>query len=198
MLRLIMLYILISCLLTFVVAKKGKKKVKNTKPDFISQENYCAACAFILEYSLEKLHGSKHEYDIVDVMDGICQPSDELATNPYIPPDQLIEACEAFIGNWEDKIVLHLMKREIDDTDVVTMGFCGKPGQYGGQKLGGISAACKDARPFQMPQPPDPKDYGMNDEETNEVHAQFEAMGIDMKNVRMPQPPKDEIIYEEL
>ena len=49
-----------------------------------------------------------------------------------------------------------------------------------------------------MPQPPDPKDYGMNDEETNEVHAQFEAMGIDMKNVRMPQPPKDEIIYEEL
>ena len=95
--------LLLSIALTEAKKKKRVKKAKtSTRPTDLVAKDYCSACAFVVEVALGKLRSSRKEYDVIEAMDGICKISDEIARNPYLPPDVMIRACEAFVGNWND------------------------------------------------------------------------------------------------
>ena len=108
--------LLLLVLIAPIDAKKKKhKKPKKQRPTDVSAKEYCAACSFLVEMTLGRLHGSMHEYDIVDAMDDACRISDEMARQPYLPPQDMVKSCEAFIGHWDEELQDFLLKRSSDD-----------------------------------------------------------------------------------
>ena len=111
-------------------------------PEDVPKDNYCGACAWIIEMVVEQIGDSKDEAVIRDAVEHICAPGEKMAKQPFLPPMTMYEACMAFVANWEEELIEWLPKRRDHQLDEVAIVFCGKPGNDGGNP--GISEACRN------------------------------------------------------
>ena len=88
----------------------AKKKRGNKRPNNIDSKLYCSSCNHVLQIAMNKLYYKKtSEMDVFDALSNICILDNFI--NSDFAPNEMLDGCESFIGNFEQKLETFLMKR---------------------------------------------------------------------------------------